>query len=252
MAFITSQFIKPLRHLYRRLSQPNYALPLEVERAEQTFYIQYLQPNMTVFDVGANVGELSLLFSRFVGQQGQVHAFEATRSTFETLTQICHLANRPQIILNHRAVADRPGLLQLNVYDDAYASWNTLAKRPLENYGIDVKPVATEDVAAVTIDDYCQQHNITQIDLLKIDVEGAEYQVLRGAENMLKQQRIRCCVFEFGQTTFDMGNHPDQMEAYLKTLNYHIVNVVPGDPIFPGRADVSTARFSIHIAQPKS
>ena len=46
--------------------QPS-ASPLEVERAELTFYINYLRPGMVVFDVGANVGELTLLFSRLIG-----------------------------------------------------------------------------------------------------------------------------------------------------------------------------------------
>ena len=51
----------------------------EVERAERIFYLEYLREGMTVFDVGANVGELTLLFSRFVGASGSVHAFEPAR-----------------------------------------------------------------------------------------------------------------------------------------------------------------------------
>ncbi|MBR8827041.1 MAG: FkbM family methyltransferase [Gomphosphaeria aponina SAG 52.96 = DSM 107014] len=225
-----------------------FATPSEVEKAEQTFYINYLCEGMTVFDVGANIGELSLLFSRFVGKTGQVHAFEASQSTFEKLTTICTLANRSQIILNNKAVSDQEGILKLHVYDDDHSGWNSLANRPLEKYGIKVTPMYIEEVKATTIDDYCTQNNILYIDLLKIDVEGAEYQVLRGANNMLKNHQVKCCVFEFGQTTFDMGNNPNDIENYLKQLGYSVRNIVKDNPVFPGRSSTENARFSVHVA----
>ncbi len=246
------QLLKPLKKIYRYcLKSANYASPIQVERAEQTFYINYLREGMTVFDVGANVGEISLLFSRFVGTRGKVHSFEASISMFEKLKTVCQLARRSQIILNHKAVADKAGIVKLHVYDDDHSGWNSMANRPLEQYGIDIKPTHIEEVEAVTIDGYCKENNILQIDLLKIDVEGAEYQVLLGARSMLESQTIRCCVFEFGQTTFDMGNNPKKIEAYLRQFGYQIRNVVKGDPVFPGRSSVAEARFSVHIAMPR-
>lgn len=222
---------------------------MEVERAEQIFYLEYLREGMIVFDVGANVGELTLLFSRFVGE-GRVHAFEASRRAFEHLTTVCRAASRRNVSLNHLALAEAEGSIRLNVYDDDYLSWNSRALRPLENYGIDVKPVAVEVVAATTVDLYCEQNGIRQIDLLKVDVEGAEYQVLLGAQRMLRQKLVRCLTFEFGQTTFDMGNDPLEIEAYLSNLGYKPRNIIEGEPVFPGRDSVRTARFSMHVATP--
>ncbi len=196
--------------------------PMTVEKAEQTFYINYLKEGMTAFDVGANVGEVSLLLSRFVGKTGTVHAFEASSSVFKKVSEVFKLTNHTEISLNHNAVADKRGLLKLHVYDDEHSGWNSLANRPLENYGIDVKPVCIEEVESITIDEYCAKNNISQIDLLKIDVEGAEYQVLLGARRMLESKSIRCCVFEFGQTTFDMGITPQEIESYLKEIGYSL------------------------------
>lgn len=249
---MNSSVLNPIRRLYRHyFIAPQYSSPIEVEKAEQTFYINYLHPGMTVFDIGANIGEMSLLFSRFVGSSGKVHAFEASSSMFEKLSKVCQIANRGQIILNHKAVADREATLKFNVYDELHSGWNSLAERSLDKYGIDVKPSHVEEVESVTIDAYCQQHNIEQIDLIKIDVEGAEYQVLLGAKKMLESKKIRCCTFEFGGTTFDMGNAPQEIAAYLKQLGYQLRNVVKNDPIFPGGAKDVTASFSMHIAQPK-
>jgi FkbM family methyltransferase len=228
---------------------PSSASYIEVERAEQIFYLEYLREGMTVFDVGANVGELTLLFSRFVGE-GHVHAFEASSNAFERLTTICRAASRRNVHLNHVALAEAEGVVSLHVYDDDYLSWSSRALRPLENYGIDVKPVAVEETAATTVDLYCERNDIRRIDLLKVDVEGAEYQVLLGAQRMLREKLIACLTFEFGQTTFDMGNDPREMEDYLNGFGYKIRNIVKGEPIFPGRESVETARFSMHVATP--
>lgn len=228
------------------------ATPLEVEHAEWAFYIKYLRKDMVAFDVGAHVGEVTLLFSKFVGEQGQVHGFEASSAAFERLKAICELAGRKNIILNHIALSDKEGMVRLHVYDDEHLSWSSLVQRPLDRYGIDVKPVSTEKVLATTVDVYCEKNGIPQIDLLKIDVEGLEYQVLLGARRMLESKKIRCCVFEFGATTFDMGNNPDEFEAYLKQFGYRVWNAVKDNPVFPGRTSAEMACFSMYVAVPKA
>ncbi len=221
----------------------------EVERAERIFYLEYLRENMTVFDVGANVGELTLLFSRFV-EGGGVHAFEASADVYKKLELVCAAAGKRNVVLNHLALSDRNGFVRLHVYDDAYSSFNSQAARPLKNYGLDLEPIGVEETPATTVDDYCASKKIERIDLLKIDVEGAELQVMRGARRMLKSKRIRCLTFEFGQTTFDMGNSPEEIEAFLKEMDYKIRNIVKGDSIFPGRESVEAARYSMHVAAP--
>lgn len=245
-------FLSTSRRQLRRLTGRYIPPPIEVEKAEQVFYIQYLQPGMVVFDVGANIGELSLLFSRFVGPQGQVHAFEASRDTFARLERVIETANRKNLYLNHVALSDRTGTAQLRVYDTEHAGWTTLADRPLENYGIHVRPERIEDVPMTTIDAYCEAHGIERIDLVKIDVEGAEQQVIAGAERMMAEDRIGCLVFEFGQTTFDMGNNPHDLAQMIKTRGYRLRNLNPGAPLFPGGHSVATAQFSMHIATPRT
>jgi FkbM family methyltransferase len=223
---------------------------VEVERAERIFYLEYLREGMTVFDVGANVGELTMLFSRFVGEPGGVHAFEPSGRAFERLETVCRAASLRNVRLNRLALAEGEGPVSLHVYDDDYLSWNTRAVRPLEDYGIDVKPLAVEEVNAVTADLYCERNGVEEIDLLKVDVEGAEFQVLAGARRLLYERRVRCLTFEFGQTTFDMGNSPDLIEAYLRDAGYELRNIVAGDPVFPGRESAQTALYSMHVAVP--
>lgn len=252
-----SERVKSLVRRLRRPGGPNGADAkgraasfAEVERAERIFYLEYLREGMTVFDVGANVGELTLLFSRFVGDGGRVHAFEPSGEGFERLTAVCRAASLRNVALNRLALAEDEGAVSLHVYDGDYLSWTTRAARPLEDYGIQAPAPTTEKAAATTLDLYCATNGVTQIDLLKVDVEGAEFQVLLGSRRMLEARRVRCLTFEFGQTTFDMGNSPEQLEAYLKELGYELRNVVRDDPVFPGRESAQTARYSMHVATP--
>lgn len=243
--------------VFRRLRRPRGAgasrAPAsfaEVERAERIFYLEYLREGMTVFDVGANVGELTLLFSRFVGASGSVHAFEPTGRGFERLEAVCRAASLRNVRLNRLALAEAEGPVSLHVYDGDYLSWTTRAARPLEDYGIDVKPSSVEETPATTADLYCERNGVAEIDLLKVDVEGAELQVLFGARRLLGERRVRCVTFEFGQTTFDMGNSPGRIEAYLRGSGYELRNLVAGDPAFPGGESARTACYSMHVATP--
>jgi FkbM family methyltransferase len=239
------------KKIYRLYKPRKIASQREIECAERIFYINYLKEGMVAFDVGANVGELSLLFSRFVGRTGIVHAFEASSACFRKLETVCQIAGLSQIIPNHYAISEKESVVKLYIYDEEHSTWNSLADRPLHQYGIDVKTIATEEVQAITIDKYCREHGIHNIDLLKIDVEGAEYQVLLGAKELFENRKIQCCVFEFGATTFDMGNSPNDIENFFRDHHYEVRNLMRGFPNFPGRSSSHEAQFSIHVATPR-
>jgi FkbM family methyltransferase len=161
------------------------------------------------------------------------------------------LSRKKNIKPNCLCLSDQIGIAKFHTYDNDHATWNTMADRPLHKYGIDIKPVSTEKVQTTTIDEYCDSNNIQQIDLLKIDVEGAEYQVIKGASRMMREHRIRCVVFEFGQTTFDMGNDPGEFSELIRSQGYRLRNLVKGSPVFPGGISATKARFSMHVCTPR-
>jgi FkbM family methyltransferase len=237
------------RRIVRRIVRGRDApLPDEVERAEWACYAEILAPGMVALDVGAHVGEVTLAMSRFVGPSGRVHAFEPTQATFEKLEQVVRLSGRTNVVLTRAAVRESDGTAELRVYDEGFASWNTLADRPL-GQGVDVKPVRTESVPATTLDSYCDRAGLSRIDFLKIDVEGAEYQVLLGARRLLDARRIRTIIFEIGQTTIDMGNDPEAIARYLDERGYRTRNVVPGAPPLVRRLP-QPLPFAMHLAWP--
>lgn len=224
--------------------------PLIVEKNERVFYIKNINEGNVVFDVGANIGELTLLFSKFVGNRGQVHSFEPTPETFDKLSSLVRITNKKNVTLNNLAVSEDKGFGNFNIYEKQYASWNTFAKRPLENYGINIAPPISIVVPVISIDEYCLENFIDRIDLLKIDVEGAELDVLKGAERMFKEKKIKICVFEFGQTIFDMGNTVDDFKNFFNKHDYRIDNISKCQNLFPVDHKSKLACFSVLFAEP--
>ncbi|WP_428386638.1 FkbM family methyltransferase [Mucisphaera sp.] len=243
--------IQSLIDRFRPVSRPaqlDCATPEEVEAAEFAFYKAFLKPCMTAFDVGANRGEVTRRFAKLVGTGGYVHAFEPCAATYQRLRQ---RFDGPPVQLHHMAIGETVGQAKLNVYDEEHDTWNTLANRPLEDYGINVRPQSIEEVPVTTLDRFCEEHDIQRIDLLKIDIEGAELQALRGARGLMQEKRIGVILFEFGQTTFDMGNTPDEFISLLDDCGYQLGNLVNNDPVFPGGESAKTAQFSMMVAGPR-
>jgi FkbM family methyltransferase len=207
--------------------------------AELEFYRRRVGPGMVVFDVGANRGDLSTLFAELVGSEGAVYAFEPGPA-YDALAAVA--SRHPNLVPERLALFERDGEVLLNVYEGD--TWSTLAERTIEDHGSLVSPVARVPVQAVTLDGYCAGRQIGRIDLLKLDVEGAELQVLRGARAAFGGGLIRSCTFEVGETTFDMGNDPHELIAFFASVGFRVENLVAGDPVFPGGGRI----FSMHHA----
>jgi FkbM family methyltransferase len=190
------------------------------ERREQDFCVSYLKPGMTTFDVGANYGLYALLFAHCVGADS-VHAFEAESWNFQRLTTNLALNGATQVQAHCCAVTEASGEVQLTVYPREQFGWHTLGTPDLEVDGAPYPPQERRTVPAISIDDYCSQHGIGQIDLLKVDVEGAELEVLRGAQRMLGEGRVPCVLFEVSEAMLEgMGHSGDEVFDLLREHGY--------------------------------
>jgi len=133
---------------------------------------------MTAADIGAQSGFYTLLLSRRVGPQGKVFAFEPLPANYRLLEENLRLNNIENVLVRREAVADRSGELTFEFPPD---------KRSLV-----AGPVLPEDntgtlsVNCISLDDFVARQEI-KLDLIKMDVEGAEGSVLEGAVNTLQQ-----------------------------------------------------------------
>jgi FkbM family methyltransferase len=160
------------------------------------------RPPFCIFDVGANRGQfMQMAYETLEGTPVQYHAFEPARSAFEALERTSTIvAAQPRPALNRLALGSGRGTATL--YSDVPGSGlASLSRRRLEHLKIDFSHHESVDVT--TLDDYCAGAGVGAVDLLKVDVEGHEFDVLSGATGLLKDRAIRIILFEFGGTAID-------------------------------------------------
>jgi FkbM family methyltransferase len=161
----------------------------------------YLEPGMTAVDVGANIGAFTVTFADAVTPEGRVYAFEPLASIRERLQRTLELNASRGVALEPCAVSDAEGSATLYDYGSGYESWATLAPRRIDTAAGPVTAVAELTVCMTTLDRYCREHGISHVDLLKIDVEGAEERVLAGARALLERRAIDLVLIEVADTT---------------------------------------------------
>jgi FkbM family methyltransferase len=150
-----------------------------LEEAEQAFVRRFLAPGMTVFDVGAHQGLYTMLSSRSVGSAGRVTAFEPSPRERCRLRWNLLLNRCGNVRVEGFAAGNGEGKARLFVCQGEETGCNSL-RAPVVS-----EKVRTVEVRMITLDRYVQLHEIRRLDFIKLDVEGAELDVLRGARNLL-------------------------------------------------------------------
>lgn len=169
---------------------------------------------VTLFDVGANVGQTITSFLHTF-PECRIYSFEPSPSSFETLKSTfgrdsrCHLENL--------ALGDQVAILPFQVTQD-YSVNDSLLE---PSWGAKAKKVM---VQVFTLDQYCREHGIEIIDSLKIDTQGYDLNVLRGGSRMLGEKRIRACS---GKLTFtcmykDQPSHIDIL-SFSEKFGYRLI-----------------------------
>ena len=149
----------------------------DFEPAVQATLLKHLKPGMTFYDVGANGGFMSLLGACAVGPSGKVIAFEPHPAVARQLAKQMRINDMPQVEVVVAAVSDRIGAAKFS--DGSITVMNSLARAKHAEHTIDVR--------TTTLDHEAQMRQPP--DLLKIDVEGSEIDVIRGAEKMIRARQ---------------------------------------------------------------
>jgi FkbM family methyltransferase len=139
---------------------------------ELPFVRQLLQPGQNVIDIGANYGVYTLPMAKKVGASGHVWAFEPASSTAQFLAQSIAANGFEHVTLEQKAVSSVPGSAQLTLH--VHSELRSIA------HGA-VSPGGSENVSLVTLDDCMDRYRWVDIDLIKIDAEGEEVNIVKGA-----------------------------------------------------------------------
>ena len=176
-----------------------------------------LWPGAVMFDVGANVGLCTLAGATRVGAMGHVYAFEPSSRERVTLEKNVTLNRCGNVTIIPAAAADRSGAGTLRVAAGQHRGQNTLA--PIFAYP-SVSVEREEAVPLVSLDDLWRARTVRLPDVLKIDVEGSELQVLRGATAVLRES-MPVVIFEINDTLLEAsGASRAEVGQFLTALGY--------------------------------
>jgi len=150
---------------------------------------EIVRPGDTVFDIGAHVGFFTMVFACLVGERGKVVAFEPCPCNIPYVQKNITL-NMPRtanVTLVSNAVGDRTEVRSLHG-GKGPSTMPRLNGIPLRGAGAEKYLTETFEVQTVSLDEWCRK-NKTWPDVLKVDVEGGEIDVLRGAADLMKTKR---------------------------------------------------------------
>ena len=182
---------------------------------------QLLKPGNVVFDVGGNHGEWSS-FALQAQPNIQLFTFEPVPPVFEILQKT--LENYNQVQLFDCALSDQIGISEFMYYPEADGLSSFYYREVLRGDHPDPQVIYVQQE---TLDHFCEAHAIQKIDFMKLDTEGSEWRIFKGAENLLKNHQIRAIQFEYGGCNVDSKTTLKQMIAMLTDNAYVIFRIIP-------------------------
>jgi FkbM family methyltransferase len=185
------------------------------EPEETRLLMSLLKPGQTFVDVGANIGYFTVLGSALVGPGGRVFAFEPDPDNFRLLVKNCEANKLGNAQLEEVALSDREGVGTLHLSEDNLGD-HTI-------YGDGVQQRRTREIRLVQGNAFFADA-YTGIDVIKVDVQGAEYQVLRGMQDALRQALPELTlVLEFSPNSLKAsGSDGEELLALLLDLGLHL------------------------------
>lgn len=174
----------------------------------------FLRPGMVFVDLGANEGFFSVVASRLVGTTGKVLAIEPQTRLGPVIRRNLELNNATNVTLAQVAVSAEAGVAEFNLAPDTNSGSSGLTRAT--RYA---NP--TQAVRTLTLDACLQEHNLSKVDVMKIDIEGYEYEAVLGAKELFRSQMVRRVLIEIHENLLSArGRSPQDITDFLLSCGY--------------------------------
>ena len=191
-----------------------------------------LKPGMVVLDVGANIGEITMLAAQRVRPEGRVFSFEPMDEISKQLewhikTNQLHQVSIQKIALGETIADNIPIYLSCGqVIEDENGGLGSL-------YGGNQGQNPVQHITVTTLDDWQSKQHLERIDLIKIDIEGAELACLKGAKKSIQQYRPKIIIEIQDFSSARAGYKSSDILEFLSALNYEFHHIGKGGALTP-------------------
>ena len=185
----------------------------------------YIRESDIVLDIGGNIGQTALFMAKKTGRDGRVVSFEPIPETYgRFLTNLRLNGSIQNLMVENIALGDTHEKLKML----AENSGNSGQNRILNEYEPGSKVV---EVEVMPLSSYLKTKPLPRIDVVKIDVEGFEYHVLKGAAEVFKQYKPVLYIELSEKNLSRQGSSANQVVSFLNELSYSVKDVVSGKTI---------------------
>lgn len=154
----------------------------EYEPAPTSVIEKIIRPGDVCLDIGANIGWYTTLLAKLVGKEGMVHSFEPNPGVFKLLSENTELNEQNSITrLNNIALGEKVGEVELHVFPDLPDGHASISDFGREN-------TVTHRTKMVRLDEYLESNSVDNVAFVKVDIEGSELSMLKGATRLFEQE----------------------------------------------------------------
>jgi FkbM family methyltransferase len=182
-------------------------------------FLRLITPGQVVLDIGMHVGYYATLFAQLTGPAGQVHAFEPTPSTRAIAAE--NVARFPNLFVHTYAVWSGSQSIEFNDFGAKYMAFNSFSEPRLDGHQLTPTKFQAETIAL----DSFRSRLEKPIALVKVDAESAEWNIIEGAQQLLRTDRP-LVTLEVGD--FGPGGQSTKLIQFIESANYRTWEFIRG------------------------
>lgn len=225
LEFAVNQYAKFNRFYFPQKFTWRWKLEMLTEKYEKEttmLFKKIIKPGMTVVDIGAHIGYFTRIFSKLVGPSGLVYAFEPDPDNFQLLKK--NVSMMKNVFMHDKAISDHNGRV------DFFQNTGKTGSHSLIAHPDRLQKIMVE---AVTLDTAMDMEKVKNIDLIKMDIEGAELKAFLGMKNIVKTNNALNIVMEFSLPNIRTAGYT--YEEIIKKFNSEgfIFFVISKDGLIP-------------------
>lgn len=205
-------FSQPKKHTFKKSGLSFYFSSfVETDDLAAEYTQEYeIKPGDVVFDCGAYCGTTAYFFSKMVGETGMVYAFEPDDKNYAMLLKNIELHNLKNVIPVKKGLWSKTGVLEFNQEGNLGGAIEEITKRPFN------KNVTTIDT--MSLKDAYEQFQLSKLNFVKMDIEGAELEAIEGSKEFIKDKNINFSIASYHVVNNELTYI--KLEKYFSEIGY--------------------------------